>query len=101
MDTFIHQLMAGVASGGIYASIGLALVMIFQATHHINFAQGEQAMFSAYIALVLIQAGVPANRVSAAPLTVATVWDSGPPKKTDAKLEIVASAPAPATDAKK
>ena len=33
--------------------------MIFQATHHINFAQGEQAMFSAYIALVLIQAGVP------------------------------------------
>jgi len=59
MDTFIHQLMAGVASGGIYASIGLALVMIFQATHHINFAQGEQAMFSAYIALVLIQAGVP------------------------------------------
>src|SRR6187200_2226734 len=59
MDTFIHQLMAGVASGGIYASIGLALVMIFQATHHINFAQGEQAMFSAYIALVLIQAGLP------------------------------------------
>ncbi len=27
-------------------AIALALVMIFQATHHINFAQGEQAMFS-------------------------------------------------------
>ena len=33
--------------------------MIFQATHHVNFAQGEMAMFSTYIALALIQAGVP------------------------------------------
>jgi branched-chain amino acid transport system permease protein len=59
MDAFLHQVLAGLANGGIYASIGLALVMIFQATHHINFAQGEQAMFSAYIALILIRAGVP------------------------------------------
>jgi branched-chain amino acid transport system permease protein len=59
MDAFLHQLLSGLANGGIYASIGLALVMIFQATHHINFAQGEQAMFSAYVALTLIQAGVP------------------------------------------
>ena len=33
--------------------------MIFQSTHHINFAQGEQAMFSAYVALTLIKAGFP------------------------------------------
>src|SRR6476661_1390598 len=33
--------------------------MIYQATHHINFAQGEQGMFSAYVALVLVQAGFP------------------------------------------
>ena len=59
METFLHQLLSGLANGGIYASIGLALVMIFQATHHINFAQGEQAMFSAYISLTLIQMGVP------------------------------------------
>jgi branched-chain amino acid transport system permease protein len=59
MDAFLHQLLSGLATGGIYASIGLALVMIFQATHHINFAQGEQAMFSAYVALTLMQAGVP------------------------------------------
>jgi branched-chain amino acid transport system permease protein len=59
MDAFLHQLLSGLANGGIYAAIGLALVMIFQATHHINFAQGEQAMFSAYVSLVLIQAGVP------------------------------------------
>jgi branched-chain amino acid transport system permease protein len=59
MDAFLHQLLSGLANGGIYASIGLALVMIFQATHHINFAQGEQAMFSAYVALTLIQLGMP------------------------------------------
>ena len=59
METFLHQFLSGLANGGIYASIGLALVMIFQATHHINFAQGEQAMFSAYISLTLIQMGVP------------------------------------------
>ena len=50
MDAFIHQLLAGLATGGIYATVALALVMIYQATHHINFAQGEMAMFSTFIA---------------------------------------------------
>ncbi len=59
MDGFIHQIISGIASGGIYASVALALVMIYQATHHVNFAQGEMAMFSTYIALTLIQAGLP------------------------------------------
>ena len=59
MDGVLHQVFSGIASGGIYASIALALVMIFTATHHVNFAQGEMAMFSTYIALTLIQAGVP------------------------------------------
>ena len=59
MEAFLHQFLSGLANGGIYSSIGLALVMIYQATHHINFAQGEQGMFSAYVALILIQAGVP------------------------------------------
>jgi branched-chain amino acid transport system permease protein len=59
MDAFLHQFLSGLANGSIYASIGLALVMIFQSTHHINFAQGEQAMFSAYVALTLIKAGFP------------------------------------------
>ena len=59
MDAFLHQLLAGLASGGIYASVALALVMIYQATHHFNFAQGEMAMFSSFIAWSLIQAGLP------------------------------------------
>lgn len=59
MDAFLHQLLAGLATGGIYASVALALVMIYQATHQINFAQGEMAMFSTFIAWMLIQAGLP------------------------------------------
>jgi branched-chain amino acid transport system permease protein len=53
----IHQVMSGIATGGIYASVALALVMIYQATHHVNFAQGEMATFSTYITLTLINAG--------------------------------------------
>ena len=59
MDAFIHQVLAGLATGGIYASMALALVMIYQSTHHINFAQGEMAMFATYLAWALINAGVP------------------------------------------
>lgn len=59
MEAFLHQFLSGLATGGIYASVALALVMIYQSTHHVNFAQGEMAMFSTYIAWMLIQAGVP------------------------------------------
>jgi branched-chain amino acid transport system permease protein len=55
----LHQIMSGIATGGIYASVALALVMIYQATHHVNFAQGEMATFSTYITLTLINAGFP------------------------------------------
>jgi len=59
MDLLIHQILSGLATGGIYASVALALVMIYQATHLVNFAQGEMAMFSTYIAWSLINAGMP------------------------------------------
>ena len=59
MDALLHQVLAGLATGGIYASVALALVMIYQATHLVNFAQGELAMFCTYIAWSLIQAGFP------------------------------------------
>ena len=59
MDIFIQQVVSGLATGGIYASLALALVMIYQATDVVNFAQGEMAMFATYIAWALIQAGVP------------------------------------------
>jgi branched-chain amino acid transport system permease protein len=59
LDALLHQVLAGLATGGIYASLALALVMIYQATHLVNFAQGELAMFATYFAWTLINAGVP------------------------------------------
>jgi branched-chain amino acid transport system permease protein len=59
MSLLVHQILSGLATGGIYASLALALVMIYQATHLVNFAQGEMAMFATYIAWSLMQAGVP------------------------------------------
>ena len=58
-NVLLHQVIAGLATGGIYASVALALVMIYQATHLVNFAQGELAMFATYICWSLLQAGVP------------------------------------------
>jgi branched-chain amino acid transport system permease protein len=58
-EAIVHQVLAGLATGGIYASLALALVMIYQATHLVNFAQGELAMFATYMAWSLINAGVP------------------------------------------
>jgi branched-chain amino acid transport system permease protein len=59
MDIFVQQVVSGLATGGIYASLALALVMIYQATDVVNFAQGEMAMFSTYLAWTFLQAGMP------------------------------------------
>ena len=58
MDIFVQQVVSGLATGGIYASLALALVMIYQATDVVNFAQGELAMFATYICWSLINAGL-------------------------------------------
>jgi branched-chain amino acid transport system permease protein len=54
MEALLYQISSGLANGIIYGSVALALVMIYQATHHINFAQGEMATFSTFIAWALI-----------------------------------------------
>ena len=54
MAEFVQTVVAGLGDGAIYASLALALVLIYRATHVINFAQGEMGMFSTYIAWALI-----------------------------------------------
>lgn len=51
---FLQQVVSGLASGGIYALLALALVIIHRSTGVINFAQGEMATLSAYICWALI-----------------------------------------------
>jgi len=58
MELFTNQVLAGIATGAIYACMALAIVMIYQAIDHLNFAQGEMAMFSTFIAWQLMQWGL-------------------------------------------
>ena len=53
-----QQVVSGLASGAIFASLALALVLIYRATDVVNFAQGEMAMFSTYIAWELMHRGL-------------------------------------------
>ena len=53
MAEFVQQVVAGLATGSVYAALALALVLIHRATGVINFAQGEMAMFTTYIAWAL------------------------------------------------
>ena len=50
---FLQQVVSGLASGGIYALLALALVIIHRSTGVINFAQGEMATLSTYVAWTL------------------------------------------------
>jgi len=60
MELFIARVFDGFSNGATYALIALALVMIYKATTLINFAQGEMAMFGAFIVLVLAtEQGLP------------------------------------------
>lgn len=59
MELFLQQIVSGIANGGIYACMALSVVMIYQAIHHLNFAQGEMATFSTFIAWQLLTWGLP------------------------------------------
>jgi branched-chain amino acid transport system permease protein len=54
MQQFLQQVLGGLADGSIYASLALALVLIYRATHLLNFAQGEMGMFATFIAWSLV-----------------------------------------------
>lgn len=50
MTLFLQRILDGLSSGATYAALGLALVLVFRSTRLINLAQGEMAMFGAYLA---------------------------------------------------
>jgi branched-chain amino acid transport system permease protein len=70
VSEFLRQLANGLALGGVYAIMALALVMIYQATQLVNFAQGEMAMFSTYFAWNLMDSGWPYWRAFVATVVV-------------------------------
>ena len=55
MANFFQQVVSGLASGGIYGSLALALVLIYRATGIVNFAQGEMSTFSTFVCWALVR----------------------------------------------
>jgi branched-chain amino acid transport system permease protein len=59
MEKFIQVIVDGWATGSLYGALAIAVVLIYRATGIVNFAQGELAMFSTFIAWALMEAGLP------------------------------------------
>src|SRR2546426_8272122 len=75
MQEFLQQIVSGIASGGIFASLALALVLIYNAMGLVNFAQGEMAMLATFIAFTLIDHGL--NYWIAFPLALGIAFAGG------------------------
>jgi len=75
LQEFLQQVLSGIASGGIYASLALALVLIYNAMGLVNFAQGEMAMIATFLAFTLIVHGV--SYWIALPVTIAIAFAGG------------------------
>jgi branched-chain amino acid transport system permease protein len=73
MTEFVQQVVDGAAQGSIYGAVALALVLIYRTTGIVNFAQGEMAMFSTFIAWALLQAGLPLGLAIALTLALSFV----------------------------
>ena len=70
----MQQVVSGLAQGSIYASLALALVLIYRATDVLNFAQGEMATFTTYVAWSLMDHGFSFWPAFAATLVIAFVF---------------------------
>jgi branched-chain amino acid transport system permease protein len=58
VQELFQQVVSGLAIGGIFASLALALVLIYNAMGLVNFAQGEMAMLATFVAYALINRGI-------------------------------------------
>jgi branched-chain amino acid transport system permease protein len=72
---FAQQIAAGVREGAIYAGLALAIVIIYRSTRVINFAQGEMATFTTFIAWSLQNRGL--SFWAAFPIVLAIAFTGG------------------------
>ena len=75
MTQFLQQVVAGLASGSIYALLALGIVIIYRSTGIVNFAQGEMATFTTFIAWTLVDHGL--GYWGAFPLTLLIAFAGG------------------------
>jgi branched-chain amino acid transport system permease protein len=72
---FAQQIAAGIREGAIYAGLALAIVIIYRSTRVINFAQGEMATFTTFIAWSLMNHGL--SFWTAFPIVLALAFTGG------------------------
>jgi branched-chain amino acid transport system permease protein len=72
---FTEQVVAGLGDGSVYAGLPLALVLIYRTTRVVNFAQGEMATFTTFIAWSLMNHGL--SFWAAFPLVLAIAFVGG------------------------
>jgi branched-chain amino acid transport system permease protein len=73
----VHVVVSGLATGCIYALMALALVIIYNATRTLNFAQGEMLMVSTFVAWAAQRSlgwPLPATLVVAVVAAAAMAW---------------------------
>ncbi len=73
MADVIETVVDGIATGSLYGALALALVLIFRTTGIVNFAQGEMAMFTTFLAWGMVEAGLPVGVALLATLALAFV----------------------------
>jgi branched-chain amino acid transport system permease protein len=73
VERFVQVIVDGWATGSLYGALAVAVVLIYRSTGIVNFAQGELAMFSTFIAWGLIQAGLPLGLALLATLAISFV----------------------------
>ncbi|MGA0893267.1 MAG: branched-chain amino acid ABC transporter permease [Ilumatobacteraceae bacterium] len=59
MEILLQRLIDGLSYGAVYSLIALGLVIVYRGTGHLNFAQGEMALFSAYCVYQFGEWGIP------------------------------------------
>jgi branched-chain amino acid transport system permease protein len=59
MERFLQYLFDGLSIGSVYALFALGLVIVYRGTGHLNFAQGEMALFCTYVVYQLGEWGIP------------------------------------------
>jgi len=75
MSDILQLLISGIAMGSIYTLMGKGLLITFLTTRALNFGQGDFLMFSAFLSMALLLAGVP--WALAIPVVVAAVLALG------------------------
>jgi len=59
MSNLFDLLLAGLATGAIYAIVAVGFTLLWQTSQTINFAQGEFVMLPAFLMLAAMHAGAP------------------------------------------